>query len=89
MEDMHISLPPSVCDMIRKQVASGPHGNASAYIRSLIERDERGRAEQRLESLVLEGLESGAPIVMDEQFFESLDADLDRRIEAHRRMTGR
>ena len=39
------------------QIASGRYSSASEYIRELIREDEKRKAEERLESLLLEGLQ--------------------------------
>ena len=58
MQTMNISLPDPLKDFIDHQIAEGRYSSVSEYIRELIRGDEKRRAEQRLEALLLEGLES-------------------------------
>ena len=57
MESMNISLPAPLKRFIDEQIAAGRYSSASEYGRDLIRGDEKRRAEERLEALLLEGLE--------------------------------
>jgi antitoxin ParD1/3/4 len=58
VQTMNISLPDPLKDFVDDQIAEGRYSSVSEYIRELIRDDEKRRAEQRLEALLLEGLES-------------------------------
>jgi antitoxin ParD1/3/4 len=58
MQSMNISLPEPLKDFVDGQIASGRYSSASEYVRELIRDDEKRKAEERLEALLLEGLES-------------------------------
>ena len=45
-------------DFVDHQIAEGRYSSVSEYIRELIRDDEKRKAEERLEALLLEGLES-------------------------------
>lgn len=53
---MNISLPEPLKEFVDGQIASGRYSSASEYIRELIREDEKRKAEERLEALLLEGL---------------------------------
>ncbi|TLZ18820.1 MAG: type II toxin-antitoxin system ParD family antitoxin [Gammaproteobacteria bacterium] len=57
MESMNISLPEPLKEFVDRQIASGRYSSASEYIRELIRGDEKRKAEERLEALLLEGLQ--------------------------------
>ena len=57
MQSMNISLPEPLKEFVDGQIASGRYSSASEYIRELIRGDEKRKAEERLEALLLEGLE--------------------------------
>ncbi len=57
MESMNISLPEPLKQFVDGQVAAGRYSSASEYVRELIRADEKRRAEERLETLLLEGLQ--------------------------------
>lgn len=55
---MNISLPGPLKAFVDAQVAEGRHGSVSEYVRELIRADEKRRAQERLETMLLEGLAS-------------------------------
>jgi len=57
MQSMNISLPEPLKEFVDKQVADGRYSSASEYMRELIREDEKRKAEQRLEALLMEGLQ--------------------------------
>lgn len=59
MESMNISLPEPLKQFVDGQLASGRYSSVSEYIRELIRDDEKRKAEERLEALLLEGLQGG------------------------------
>ena len=58
MQSMNISLPDPLKEFVDHQVAEGRYSSASEYVRELIRADEKRKAEERLEALLLEGLAS-------------------------------
>ncbi len=57
MQSMNISLPEPLKEFVDGQVASGRYSSASEYVRELIREDEKRKAKERLEVLLLEGLD--------------------------------
>jgi len=55
---MNISLPDPLKRFVDHQIAEGRYSSVSEYIRELIREDEKHKAQERLEALLLEGLES-------------------------------
>lgn len=60
MKSMNISLPESMRTYVEEQVASGGYSTASEYFRELVRIDQKRKDNERLEALLLEGLQSGA-----------------------------
>jgi antitoxin ParD1/3/4 len=58
MQTMNISLPDPLKRFVDHQIAEGRYSSVSEYIRELIREDEKHKAQERLEALLLEGLES-------------------------------
>jgi antitoxin ParD1/3/4 len=56
---IHISLPESLKEYMDERVAEEHYSTFSDYIRALVREDQKCYAEERLEKLLLEGLESG------------------------------
>ena len=77
---MNISLPDSLKDYVKQRVAQRHYSNPSDYIRALIREDKIHAAEEDLERLLLEGLESGEPVPLDDAFWNKKRA---RLIEQH------
>lgn len=76
---MNISLPEAMKAFVEEQVNSGGYGSASEYVRELVRRDQKERAQARLEALLLEGLESGEPLPLNAEYRETLLHDLEAR----------
>ena len=57
MESMNISLPEPLKQFVDNQIASGRYSSVSEYVRELIRDDEKRKADERLEALLLEGLQ--------------------------------
>ena len=69
METMNITLPDALKAFVEMQVVEGGYSSASEYIRELIRADQKRKAEEKLEALLLEGLDSGEPIEATEAFW--------------------
>ena len=84
MASLNISLPQSLKEYVEAQVESSGYSTPSEYIRTLLRDDQKRRAEDRLEALLLEGLESGAPIPVTPEYIERKRKQL---IERHAKKT--
>jgi len=71
---MNISLPEELKEYVEQQ-AKGGYSTPSEFVRDLIRQDQKRRVGERLEQLLLEGLESGQPIPADEAFWTNLKND--------------
>jgi len=58
MQSMNISLPDPLKQFVDGQIAQGRYSSASEYVRELIRADEKRKAEEQLETKLLEGLNS-------------------------------
>lgn len=56
MQTLNVSLPEPLQQFVDRQVATGRYSSASEYVCQLICDDEKRKAEERLEALLLEGL---------------------------------
>ena len=76
MSTLNISLPEEMRYFVEEQVTQQGYSTASEYIRHLI-RQERERVEQKkIEQLLLEGLNSGEPINITDEWWEHKKAAL-------------
>jgi len=76
MTTMNISLPEPMRAYVEQQVAQGGYSTASEYIRQLVREDQKRAAKERLESLLMEGIESGPAVEMTAADWD----DLRRRV---------
>jgi antitoxin ParD1/3/4 len=83
MTSMNISLPEELKEYV-EQRAQGGYSTPSEFVRELIRRDQKRHAKERLEQLLLEGLESGEPIPADEAFWTNLKNDALAHIAARK-----
>lgn len=56
MQSMNISLPEPLKQFIDAQIAAGRYSSVSEYVRELVRDDEKRKAQDQLEALLLEGL---------------------------------
>jgi len=82
MQTMNISLPEPLKEFVDAQIASGRFSSVSEYVRMLIRDDEKRKAEERLETLLLEGLATNESELAAQDFS-------DVRKEALARLRGR
>ncbi len=72
LASLNISLPQSMEDYVETQVESGgSYSTPSEYLRALVREDQRHKAEEKLEALLREGLDSGAPIEISPEYWEN------------------
>ncbi len=67
MKTMNVSLPEPMRDYIEQQVKTGGYGSVSEYIRDLIRQDQKRKAQEHLENLLLQGLDSGEATNMSDR----------------------
>lgn len=78
LTSMNVSLPASLRAFAEERASQG-FSSASEYIRELIRRDQKEAAREKLEALLVEGLESGEPIVVTEEYWERKRQELAAR----------
>lgn len=80
MKSMNISLPDSMRVYIEEQVAEGNYSTVSEYFRELVRQDQKRKAQERLETLLLEGLESGNATAMTDEDWQNIRTSVRERI---------
>lgn len=68
MQSMNISLPEPLKQFVDGQIAQGRYSSASEYVRELIRDDEKRKAQEQLEALLLEGLQGEAQAMTAEDW---------------------
>lgn len=81
---MNISLPDQLKEFVDSQVGSGRYSTVSEYVRDLIRDDEKRAAQEKLEALLLEGIQSGAPTEMTRQDWDDIRQQAVRQFESRK-----
>jgi len=81
MTNMNVSLPDTLKEYVEEQVTAGGYGTTSEYLRELIRVDKKRKAQERLEALLLEGLDSGDSVPVTPEFWKGLW----ERVDAHKK----
>jgi len=65
---------------VQQRVSEAGYSSVSEYVRELIRSDQRRRQEERIDSLLLEGLDSGEPIEVTKDYWEAKKRKLSARL---------
>jgi len=70
MDSLTVSIPGSLRRFVEEQAARAGFDTPDAYVASLLDDQRKRAAKARLEELLMEGLNSGPPIEVDDAFWE-------------------
>ena len=76
MTILNISVPESMEAFINEQIVQGGYNDANEYILNLLRQEQEQSQAAQVEALLLEGLESGKPIEVTEDWWERKRATL-------------
>jgi antitoxin ParD1/3/4 len=76
MTQFNISLPPAVEAYLQQQITQRGYNNLEEYIYQLILEDQKRNSQEKLETMLIEGLDSGSPIPITEDWWEQKRAEL-------------
>ena len=80
METMNIALPESMKHFVQDRVSEGGYSSVSEYIRELIRADQKRKIEERIDALLVEGLDSGQPIPVTPEYWDAKRRKLTERL---------
>jgi len=80
METMNIALPESMKHFVQERVTEGGYSSVSEYIRELIRADQKRNAQERIDTLLLEGQDSGKPVAVTPEYWEEKKRRLTERL---------
>lgn len=81
MTTMNFSLPESMRAYVEEQAQLGGFSTVSEYLRALIREDQKRKAQDRLEALLLESLESGVADKLTADEWNEIRKQVQRRSE--------
>jgi len=81
MTSMNVSMPEALKEYVEEQVQNGAYGTASEYLRELIRADKKRKAQERLEAMLIEGLDSENSEPVTPQFWDELWGRVDARLQ--------
>ena len=70
MTSLNISLPQSLKDYVEERAKEGGYSTPSELVRALVHDDQKRRAQEKLEALLLEGVHSGEPLLIPPQYWQ-------------------
>jgi antitoxin ParD1/3/4 len=80
MDTMNIALPEAMKQFVQERVTTGGYSSVSEYMRELIRADQKRKTEERIDALLLEGLDSGEPIPVTADYWEEKKRKLTERL---------
>ncbi len=76
MTTVTLSLPESLKTFINEQLATKGYGNVSEYFRSLLRQAQQNEEDERLKTLLVEGLTTGGQdIALTREFWKELKTE--------------
>ena len=72
MKSINISLPDGMRAYVEEQVADGGYSNISEYFCKLVRLDQKRKTKEHLETLLLEGLNSGSATPLTDQDWDDI-----------------
>ncbi len=78
---MNVSLPETLKEYVRDRVVEGIYSNPSDYIRALIRTDMKRHSQEHLETMLLDGINSGPATEMTRADWDGIMASAKRRLE--------
>jgi antitoxin ParD1/3/4 len=77
---LHISLPEELKRYVQERVVAEAYSNPSDFVRALIREDRKRRGQEHLEALLLEGLDSGEALPLDDAEWASVRQEVEAGI---------
>ncbi len=72
MTQLKVSLPEPLGEFVAEQAAKSGKQTAEAYVTSLVREARRREVLKEVEAKLIEGLESGEPIPVTEEYWEEI-----------------
>ena len=76
MASLNVQMPDPIREYVDERAKEGNFGTPTEYIRHLVREDQKAREKELLEKMLLEGLNSGEPIPITEEYWEEKRKEL-------------
>jgi antitoxin ParD1/3/4 len=86
---IQITLPGSLKEFVLSQTEAGKFKSPDVYVSALISAERKRQAIERLEALIQEGIDSGPPIEVNDEFWEEKYRELEQRHASRQQGTER
>jgi antitoxin ParD1/3/4 len=84
MQTVNIVLSEQLKEFVERQVSSGRYSSLSDYVRDLICDDEKRKAQEKLEGMLMDGIQSGEPTEMTRQDWADIRHEALKQFEARK-----
>ncbi len=84
MQTINISLPDQLKEFVDDQVNSGRFSSVSEYVRDLIRDDEKRKAQEKLEALLMEGIQSSGATEMRREDWDDIRREAVKQFETRK-----
>lgn len=81
MPSMNISLPEPMRAWVEEQVATGGYSTASEFFRQLVRDAQKRQESERVDALLVEGLQSGNPVEVTDEFWARTRRRIEERLK--------
>ncbi len=85
MQTVNITLPDPLSQFVAEQVEGGGYSDASEYVRELVRADQKRKAKERLEQMMLESLDSGEAEEVTPEWWANLRQEISEHTEQRKR----
>jgi antitoxin ParD1/3/4 len=82
MKSMNISLPDSMRAYVEEEVVNGGYSSVSEYFRELVRQDKKRKATERMQAMLLEGLNSGVATQITDQDWEDIRQSVEKNLRS-------
>ncbi|CAN1213245.1 type II toxin-antitoxin system ParD family antitoxin [Tumidithrix helvetica PCC 7403] len=76
MTTVNVSLPDSMREFILEQIKEGSYSTVSEYLRYLIRQEQKRVAQEKLDAMLLEGLNRRESVKMTDELWEQMRSRL-------------
>lgn len=76
MAILNVSVPDQMKAYIDERLKEGDFSTTSEYVRGLVRDDQQRRTRERLDALLLQGLDSGEPIEVTDEYMQARREEL-------------